>query len=139
MPSTGRVDAAVQSTNKSFTVPVGTLSWPRASAIRGWWRLPTRLTRGGPLSTPHLRMLIMMTLLSVGVAGANRRSVGRVEFPTGYGSHCNSHPYAYLAAAAVVETTKEEVDLFCTRLALAFQEFRAKGVKNTNAKKTAVK
>jgi hypothetical protein len=59
------------------------------------------------------------------VARGKRQSVGGQEF-RGYGAHCNDYPCDYLTLAAVVGTTRGDIDEFVARARQCFAEFKRK-------------
>ena len=54
--------------------------------------------------------------------------MGGVKFQ-GFGASHEAYPTPYFTAAAALGTTREEVDVFCARLAKCFADFRKKAKK----------
>ena len=57
------------------------------------------------------------------VAPGKTQDVGGVKFQ-GFGASHEAYPTPYFTAAAALGTTREEVDVFCARLAKCFADFR---------------
>ena len=62
------------------------------------------------------------------VAPGKTQDVGGVKFQ-GFGASHEAYPTPYFTAAAALGTTREEVDVFCARLAKCFADFRKKAKK----------
>lgn len=57
------------------------------------------------------------------IAKGVEKEIGGIKF-VGYGSHCDAYPHHYLTVAAAIGVTREEIDVFLTRLDTSVKAYR---------------
>jgi O-phospho-L-seryl-tRNASec:L-selenocysteinyl-tRNA synthase len=59
------------------------------------------------------------------VVGKEKKSIGEFSFEN-YGAHIDTYPTAYMNASATLGITKQDVDLFISRLEKSFSAYHHK-------------